>query len=88
MATLSHRLQVLIDDQRFSALERRASRDGMSVGEFVRRAIDVALEDEGRREKQKALLELLPTLPRIDFDSFDDMKKAIEEAHVSPEFWD
>ena len=44
-----------------------ASDAGVSVGEFVRRAVDVAIDDAARREKQKGFLEFLDTIEPIDF---------------------
>jgi Ribbon-helix-helix protein, copG family len=38
--SLTRRLQVLIDDERYSALEREAGRTGRSVGAVVREALD------------------------------------------------
>jgi hypothetical protein len=37
---LTRRLQILLDDERYERLERRASETGASVGALVRRAID------------------------------------------------
>lgn len=42
MATMTNRLQVLLDDERLERLERAASRTGAPVAELVRRAIDRA----------------------------------------------
>ena len=40
MATLTNRLQVLIDDERLARLEQEAARSGAPIAELVRRAID------------------------------------------------
>jgi len=42
MPALTHRLQVLIDDERLRRLEQRAKATGASVGSLVRDAIDIA----------------------------------------------
>jgi hypothetical protein len=46
MAHLQHRLQVLIDDERFQRLRDESARTGAPVGEIVRRAIDRELTDD------------------------------------------
>lgn len=43
MSTLTRRTQILLDEERYAALERRASESGRSVGAVIREAIDVAL---------------------------------------------
>lgn len=40
LRSLTRRLQVLVDDERHSALEREAARTGRSVGAVVRAALD------------------------------------------------
>lgn len=40
MATLSNRLQLLLDDERRERLERESERTGAPVSELIRRAID------------------------------------------------
>ncbi len=85
MPTLNRRLQVLIDDDRYGRLERRASDEGMSVGEFVRRAIDSAMSRTDRSNKQRQLLEYIKTAPRVDI-SPDELDRLIDESHLSREF--
>ncbi|WP_448072707.1 ribbon-helix-helix protein, CopG family [Georgenia yuyongxinii] len=41
MSRLGHRLQVLIDAERYARLEREAAQSGRSVGAIVRDAIDI-----------------------------------------------
>ena len=45
MAEMTRRLQVLIDEERWSRLERQAERRGASVATLVREAIDLAFPD-------------------------------------------
>lgn len=86
MPTLNRRLQVLIDDERYGRLERRASDEGISVGEFVRRAIDSEMLRTDRTNKQKQLLEYIKNAPRIDI-SPDELDRLIDESHMSREYW-
>lgn len=86
MPTLSRRLQILIDDDRYGRLERRAADIGMSVGEFVRRAIDSEMSRTDRSVKQRQLLDYIKTAPRVDI-SPDELDQMIDESHVSREFW-
>lgn len=49
LMALTRRLQVLVDEERYAALERESQRTGSSVGAVVRAAIDERLAPEGRR---------------------------------------
>jgi len=86
-ATLKNRLQVLIDDDRLRRLNRQAKEDGVSVGEFVRSAIDSRLADDKMREGQREFLEFLAQQEPIDFGT-DDFRELREEAAVRPIFRD
>lgn len=61
MSTLSHRTQLLLDDERHRRLEEEARRTGRSVASLVREAIDVryqlAGQTAGRRRAAAALLD-------------------------------
>ena len=46
---MSHRLQVLIPEKLDSAIRKAAQRQRYSKGEWVRRALEKALEDEQRQ---------------------------------------
>jgi hypothetical protein len=83
MSTLSNRLQVLVDDARMDRLSSAASAKGVSVGEFVRTAIDLALEDSSRAQRQQEHLDFLMSGSPIDFGSIERMKDDIESAHTS-----
>lgn len=65
-----------------------ASDAGVSVGEFVRRAVDVAIDDAARREKQKGFLEFLDTIEPIDFGGPDGVIDAIHEVRERKFFRD
>lgn len=85
MPSLTRRLQVLIDDERYERLRGAAERSGAPIGALVRDAIDAAfpagrdprsLEAAGRR-----LLEA-ETMP---VDDWGDMKRAmLDELYSGP----
>lgn len=61
MSTLSHRTQLLLDDERHRRLEEEARRTGRSVASLVREAIDaryeLAQQGAGRRRAAAVLLD-------------------------------
>lgn len=83
MLRLSRRLQILIDDQRFERLERAAHERSLSVGAFVREAIDEILDGPDRATRRKAAFEAFVQAEPIDWGSAENVKRLIEDAHVS-----
>lgn len=73
---LSHRLQVLLDEERLRRLELRARATGASVGALVRDAIDVAYPGvrTDREHAGRALLDA-PPMPVGDLP---EMKADVE----------
>jgi hypothetical protein len=71
--SLTRRLQVLLDDERFERLERRSSETGASVGALVRRAIDETYP-AGAGDPERAGAELLAAepMPVEDWDAMKD----------------
>lgn len=72
MSTLSHRTQLLLDDERHRRLEEEARRTGRSVASLVREAIDaryrLAEQTDHRLRAAAALLEApRPTDPEPDW---------------------
>ncbi len=65
MCMKSHRLQVLIEPEEHTRLAALAARQGVSVAEVVRRAIDTAITPADRITSLAALIELLraPAVP-------------------------
>lgn len=49
--TLTHRTQVLLDDERLTLLRRRAAATGRSVGDLIREAIDRQIADAEEAER-------------------------------------
>jgi hypothetical protein len=62
MSMFDRRLQVLIDEERWSRLEREAGRRGVSVAVLVREAIDERFpgDAEERRAALQAILDAEP----------------------------
>lgn len=75
MSRLTHRLQVLLDDDRLRRLEEAAAKRGTSVATIVREAIDDKLPagDDARRAAARYLL----AAPPIDIGSEEDLKAEI-----------
>ncbi len=72
MSTLSHRTQLLLDDERHRRLEDEARRTGRSIASLVREAIDaryeLAQQSAGRRKAAATLLEApRPSDPEPDW---------------------
>jgi hypothetical protein len=55
MAKLDARLELRLDKQTVTQLERRAARDNVSIGEFVRRAIARELGGDNRSWRLQAV---------------------------------
>jgi predicted DNA-binding protein len=70
MPTLTRRLQILLDEDRYLRLERVARRRGSSVATIVRDAIDAAFPDDGpsRAEAARRVLDAEP-IPVSDWPS-------------------
>ncbi len=81
MATLNHRLQVLLDDERLARLVKEAERRGSSVATLVREAIDTAFPAEGlsRVDAGRALLDAEP----IEVGDWSELKDEIEQMYQS-----
>jgi hypothetical protein len=73
MAVLTRRLQVLLDEERFSRLEAHAQRRGTTVAALVRDALDRAYPP-GQLSTQEAVARLLARPPR-DLGTWDDAKQ-------------
>lgn len=71
--TLTRRLQVLLDEERYGRLERRARESGASIGLLVRRAIDEAYPPEVT-DRVAAMEEFLASEP-MPVEDWDVMKR-------------
>lgn len=78
MCMLTHRLQILIDDERYERLSQQASERGASMATLVREAIDSRFPRfDGR--KRAAIAELLAADPMPVPDDPADLKREILE---------
>lgn len=69
MGTMTRRLQILIDDQRYALLEREAAVSGRAVAELIRDAIDsrYGVDLVARRAAYEQILAAAP-MPVDDWD--------------------
>lgn len=77
MSMLTHRLQVLIDDERYERLASHARERGVSVAEVVRAAIDRFVPTASPR-KQRAADRILSAEP-VPVPDPDELKRELEE---------
>lgn len=82
MPTLSRRLQVLVDDERFERLERTAGEREISVGALVREAIDGALDSPGRAARRRAAFDAFVEVAPVDWGTPEHVKELIDDAHA------
>lgn len=75
MSNLTRRTQVLLDEDRYARLERRAGETNRSIGALVREAIDVAYPNSGPTREQA--FEILRSSPPADHGSPEDVKREI-----------
>ena len=75
MATMAHRLQILIDDERHALLEREAQRTGRPVVELIRDAVDARYGID--RAAQRGAFERLLTAEPMPVDDWDVMKQEL-----------
>ena len=79
MCMLDHRLQILLDDERYQKVVREAKRRGVSIAAVIREALDRLPADANeRRTTIDAILNaeamLLPTDPA-------DLRRELDGAH-------
>jgi uncharacterized protein YgbK (DUF1537 family) len=78
MATLTRRLQVLIEEERFAQLEHLAEQQGKTVAALVRDALD-RVYSSGGMTSDVAADRFLSREP-IDFGSWSQLKQEIEDS--------
>jgi hypothetical protein len=88
MARFTHHLQIAIDESRKFQVAYDAKVAGISMGEFVRRAIDKALEQQERRGKQREFLKWLDAQQPINFGPPEELRRLREEAGMRQLFFD
>lgn len=83
MCMLDHRVQVLLDDERYEKVAREARRRGISIGAVIREAIDrLPTDSEARRAAIEAILAAEP-MPVPDDPA--DLRRELDTARDSDE---
>jgi hypothetical protein len=77
MSMLDRRLQVLIDDSRWSRLEREAGRRGVPVAVLVREAIDERFP--GDVDERQAALQAVLATELMDVPDPERLREELEE---------
>ncbi|MBL5972642.1 MAG: hypothetical protein D3X82_02400 [Candidatus Leucobacter sulfamidivorax] len=86
MATLEKRVQVLFDPEQYALVEAAAKADGVSVGAFVREAVEMVLSEKGARASWQALWDRVDADPnRYEPVDWEDMKADWEREMVTVE---
>lgn len=78
MADLTRRLQVLLDEPRWTRLERRAQEQGTSVATLVRHAIDLAFPESELAAAHAAAAFL--ARDALDLGDWESAKTLIQQA--------
>ncbi len=76
MSMLDRRLQVLIDGDRWSRLEREATRRGVPVAVLVREAIDQRYP--GNAEERRAALQAILTAEPMDVPEPEQLRSELD----------
>lgn len=74
MATMTRRLQLLLDDARMERLEKRAEAGGRSVASLIREAIDIAYPPTDLARRQQAVERILAA-PPMPVEGWAEMKR-------------
>lgn len=82
MAALTERLEVRLQPRALQNLRREAERHGISLGEAVRQAIDLWLEEDHQARQQAAEVLFHVGAPVADWEQ---MKAEIIEGYTAPE---
>jgi hypothetical protein len=76
---LTHRLHILLDEDRWQRLDREATRRKVPVAAVVRDAIDAALPAIDVDDRRRAYEELLAAEPMPVPDDPADLKRELDE---------
>lgn len=82
---MTHRLQILLDEERYQRVAAEAQRKRLSVAAVIRDAIDTALAKEDRTAQKRRAWERLQELSADTsmyppgWDAMDDIREAREE---------
>lgn len=83
MPPLTRRTQILLDDERYEAIRRRAESAGISVGAAIRKAIDEAIDTDldERTSRARAGSEFLAAEP-MDVGDWEQIESELEGAYL------
>jgi len=76
---LTHRLHILLDEDRWQRIDREAARRKVPVAAVVRDAIDLALPATDADDKRRAYEELLAAEPIPVPDDPADLRRELDE---------
>ncbi len=76
--SLTHRLQLLIDDAQYDRLARQAQVEGRSIGALVRHAIDMAWAEPDARKRSAA--DLILDAESMDVPDPEQLRRELEDA--------
>ena len=80
MRTLDRRMHLLLDEPRYQKAARVAQRQGVSVAEVIRQAIDALPEDESRR---RSAIDAILAAPRIALPVDPaDLRRELDDARA------
>ena len=83
---LTHRTQILLDDERYEVLRRRSAETGESVGELIRRAIDQLYagqqeRDRAAAERRQRALEGFLAAPALPVGEWAEVEEELEDLY-------
>lgn len=79
---LTHRLHILLDEDRWQRLDREAGRRQVAVAALVREAIDAAFPPSDLDDRRRALDELLAVEPMPVPADPSDLRRETDAARV------
>ena len=83
---LTHRLQILLEEDRYQKLAHEAERREQSIAAVIRDAVDRMLDQDLER-RRAAIDAILAAEPMEVPDDPMDLKREIEEAHDRLDRW-
>ena len=80
--SLTHRLQLLLEEGQFERLSARAKSEGRSVGALVREAIDLAWVQPANA--RNAAAEAILSADRMDVPDIDELRRELDDLRAGP----
>lgn len=82
MATMTRRLQILLDEDRYELLEQESQRTGRPVAELIRDAVDTRF-GPNLTQRRAAFAKILAVEP-MPVDDWDVMKQELLDTYADP----